>query len=356
MRRGAVVSGDRRPRRRGYRCLLPFLLTLPPLWGCRSALLPGEVEEGPVSTFEFTWSEVDRHYSFFELKSLDWAGIGDFYRPWVTAGTAPDDLFHLLSEMLGRLEDGHVTLQSPFGTFRYAGWYEPYLRNFDFDHIWYRELDGRGSTASRKIFFGWVRPEIGYIHLPSFRDSGWAGEIDDVLASLIGARALVVDVRDNSGGNDENSERIAGRFTTERRLYRRVQYRNGPEHGDFTPLKDDHLTPRGKAPFTGPVAVLTNRRTFSAGESFVLAMRSIPGTFVVGDTTGGGSGNPLYRELPNGWSLSISRWIEWAPAGTTHEGIGLAPDRHAFIPPPLVGLTDPILRVAINHLEGIIGS
>jgi hypothetical protein len=338
------------------RMRLPILLTLLSPWACRSALLPEEPEEGPVSTFEFAWGEVDRHYSFFELKGLDWEGIGDFYRPWVTAGTSPGELFDVLSEMLGRLEDGHVSLHSPLGTYRYTGWYQPYLRNFDFDYIWYRELDGRWSTASRKILYGWVRPEIGYIYLPSFTGSGWAGEIDEVLASLAGARALVVDARGNSGGNDENSERIAGRFTTERRLYRRIQYRNGPGHGDFTPLEEHYLPPRGKAPFTGPVAVLTNRRTFSAGERFVLAMRSIPGTIVVGDTTGGGSGNPLYRELPNGWSLSISRWIEWAPDGTTHEGVGLAPDRYAFIPPKLLGLADPILRLAIGHLEGLIGS
>jgi len=59
--------------------------------------------------------------------------------------------------------------------------------------------------------------------------------------------------------------------------------------------------------YTDPIALLTNRRTFSAAESFVLAMRTLPQVTIVGDTTGGGSGNPLHRELPNGWGLSVSR-------------------------------------------------
>jgi len=334
--------------------LLTGLVAFPFLWGCQDLLLPEEPADDPVTTFEFVWTEVDRRYSFFEVKGLDWDAIGDFYRPWVTPGTSPADLFHVLSEMLGQLKDGHVSLQAPFDKYQYSGWYEPYLHNFDFNRIWHWELDGRGITRTGKVVYGWVGPEIGYVHVPNFRGSGWAGELDDALEALPGARALVLDVRDNSGGNDSNAEALAGRFTAERRLYRRIQYRNGPDHGDFTPLQDDYLAPRGRRAFLGPVAVLTNRRTFSAGESFVLAMRSVPGTLVVGDTTGGGSGNPLFRETPNGWSLSVSRWIEWSPEGTTHEGVGLAPDVFAFIPPQLLGHADPILQIAVARLEGLI--
>jgi C-terminal processing protease CtpA/Prc len=74
------------------------------------------------------------------------------------------------------------------------------------------------------------------------------------------------------------------------------------------------------------VAVLTNRRCFSATEEFVLAMKVLPHVVVVGDTTGGGIGNPLYRELPNGWVYQVPRWIEFTPEMTIIEGVGLAPD------------------------------
>ncbi|MGW8266835.1 MAG: S41 family peptidase, partial [Longimicrobiales bacterium] len=313
--------------------------------------LPEEPGRGATANFEFLWEEMDRHYSFFDLKGIDWKEIGDHYRPGIRADMSPEDLFNVLSLMLAELRDGHVGLQAPFATYRYSGWYQPYRHNFDFGVVWARYLDSPRATPSRMIFYGWVTPEIGYLHLPTFNDTGWTGEIDEVLETFAGARGVVVDVRDNSGGKDANAEKIAGRFTSERRLYRRIQYRNGPEHGDFSPLEDDYLEPRGRTRFLGPVALLTNRRTFSAGESFVLAMSTLPGVTTVGDTTGGGSGNPLHREMPNGWSFSVSRWIEWSLNGTTHEGVGFPPDIPKTIPSQLLGFSDPILQAAIAHLE-----
>jgi hypothetical protein len=138
----------------------------------------------------------------------------------------------------------------------------------------------------------------------------------------------------------------------DRVLYRRIQCRDGPQHDDFSPPEDDHLEPSGRARFLGPVALLTNRRTFSAAESFVLAMRATPNVTVIGDITGGGSGNPIQREMPNGWTFTISRWIERAPDGTTHEGVGLEPDLPALIPEGQLGTADHILQAAIQHLRG----
>ena len=313
------------------RIVLSLFSLLPLLWGCHELLLPDEPGNGPTENFEFVWEEVDRHYSFFQLKELDWAEIGDYYRQFLTPSPSSQEFFFILSEMLGRLQDGHVALQSPFGTSRYTGWYSLYRHNFDFDVIWNQYLTDPTMSSSGRFYSGWLGQEIGYVYVPSFEGSGWIGGIEGVLDSLKGTQALVLDIRDNSGGSDSNSEKLAGRVTAERRLYRRIQYRNGPDHGDFSRPEDDYLEPVGRNRFTGPVAVLTNRRTFSAAESFVLAMRATPNVTVVGDVTGGGSGNPIQREMPNGWTFTISRWIEWAPDGTTHEGVGLEPDLPALL-------------------------
>ena len=47
------------------------------------------------------------------------------------------------------------------------------------------------------------------------------------------ARALVVDVRGNGGGDDRVGRAIASRFTDRNRLYMTVALRNGPKHDDF---------------------------------------------------------------------------------------------------------------------------
>ena len=52
--------------------------------------------------------------------------------------------------------------------------------------------------------------------------------------------------------------------------------------------------------------MLTNRRTFSAANSFVMYVKGLPNVTVIGDRTGGGAGMPFSSELPNGWSVRFS--------------------------------------------------
>jgi C-terminal processing protease CtpA/Prc len=85
------------------------------------------------------------------------------------------------------------------------------------------------------------------------------------------------------------------------------------------------LEPRGDR-FAGRVVVLTDRGVASSSEDFVLMMRAIPGTTIVGDTTMGASGNPLMRELANGWLYQLSEWIAYDLDGQPFEWKGLPPD------------------------------
>jgi len=55
-------------------------------------------------------------------------------------------------------------------------------------------------------------------------------------------------------------------------------------------------------------------------------MRASSRAVVVGDTTGGGSGNPLARELPNGWIYQMSQWIQYDLNHTIIEDRGVIPD------------------------------
>jgi C-terminal processing protease CtpA/Prc len=59
---------------------------------------------------------------------------------------------------------------------------------------------------------------------------------------------------------------------------------------------------------------------------FVMAMQVLPNVTIVGDTTGGGVGNPIFRELPNGWSYRLSTEIEADAQGRIVEGAGVVPD------------------------------
>lgn len=329
------------------------LLALASVMACIDPLLgPQPDGDDPVQNFDILWAEFDRTYSFFELKGIDWTGIRATYRPRVRSTTTDAGLLRVVSDMLDELEDGHVAVLTEDETYRYTGWYEGHPRSYLPGLVLARLGDSHARAPGGLLEYGEPEPGVGYVRIPSFTP-GMARDLDVALEALEPLVALIIDLRHNGGGSDGEVREVAGRLVAERRLYRTVQYRNGPEHDDFTPPSPSFVEPRGPRQFTGPVALLTNRRTFSAAESFVLAVRTRGGVTVVGDTTGGGSGNPMARELPNGWTYQLSRWIAYDSDGRTFEGVGLPPD--VFMTFDLGSIEDPILEEAIRGLTEVAG-
>ncbi|EPR71460.1 S41 family peptidase [Cyclobacterium qasimii] len=69
---------------------------------------------------------------------------------------------------------------------------------------------------------------------------------------------------------------------------------------------EDITVPAGEDVYSGPVVVLTNRRSYSATTFFAQMMKELPQVTIVGDQTGGGGGIPVYGELINGWTYRFS--------------------------------------------------
>ena len=65
--------------------------------------------------FEDVWREFDLHYSFFQLKGIDWTAIGAQYRPLAVAAKSDQTFAVVMSKMLAELHDPHVSI-TPFGT------------------------------------------------------------------------------------------------------------------------------------------------------------------------------------------------------------------------------------------------
>jgi len=323
-------------------------------FSCRGLFVEPDPENTPEKNFEILWQEFDRYYSYFIYKNIDWNEIYNQYRPQVSAQTSDKELFAILSSMLDHLKDGHVNLYTPYGIWTYEAWWRDYPANFDPDLIKRNYLTSGYSTAGGRIFtYGKLTDEIGYIHISSFGGSKDAfREIYGILEEFRDLKGLVVDIRDNGGGSTGNSDLIASRFADQRRLYGYAKWRNGPEHDDFTEPQELTVEPSEEWRFLKPVALLTNRRVFSAAEDFVLAMRVFPHVTVIGDFTGGGAGNPIFRELPNGWVYRLSRWQELTPEMENYEGIGLMPDIFVgILDEDLAAGKDTILETAITTLE-----
>lgn len=283
-------------------CCLPILT---------SCIREDEYSNDPMGNFEQLWKTIDQKYCFLEAKGIDWDAVHEEYKNLIIPTMTNDDLFDVLSNMLYILKDGHVNLSSAKRVSYYDAWYHGYDWNYRED-ILYQYYLGSASkdyyTAAGmkyKIFDN----NIGYIRYESFSDGIGNGNLDEILLYLAPCNGLIIDVRDNGGGNLTNSTRIAARFTNKKVLTGYISHKTGTGHNDFSTPEPIYLEPSNSIRWQKKVVILTNRRCYSATNDFVNLMRSIENgaeVIQVGDWTGGGSGLPFSSELPNGWSIRFS--------------------------------------------------
>lgn len=169
-----------------------------------------------------------------------------------------------------------------------------------------RKYLGTDYKISSGINYRVLDDNIGYIRYESFQNPIGEGNLDDVLSYLILCRGLIIDIRNNGGGDLTNAEKLAARFVSEKTLVGYMQHKTGTGHNDFSNLEAQYLEPSSNLRWHKPVCVLTNRSVFSAANEFTSMMKALPQVKVVGDHTGGGSGMPMSSSLPNGWNVRFS--------------------------------------------------
>lgn len=179
---------------------------------------------------------------------------------------------------------------------------------------------------------------VAHVALNTFVGGAAADAFVAALPELARARALVLDVRENDGGNSNEGYRVlaalaerpfaTSRWTT--RDYRPAFRSWGRREGRYVAAPDTVPPgaglPRGAPRFAGPVVVLTGPRTYSAAEDFVAAFRGMRRGRVVGEATGGSTGNPVAFPLPGGGWARVCSKHDVAPDGTEFVGVGFKPD------------------------------
>jgi C-terminal processing protease CtpA/Prc len=85
------------------------------------------------------------------------------------------------------------------------------------------------------------------------------------------------------------------------------------------------VSPDSEHFFSKPVIVLTSAATYSAAEDFVVAFDAMHRGTLVGETTGGSTGQPFMFKLPGGGGGRICTKDDTYPDGRVFEGIGVPP-------------------------------
>lgn len=272
-----------------------------------------EWDNTAMDNFEVLWTTVDQHYCFFDEKQIDWDEVHDRYKARLQEQLSDGaitqlEFFDLCSAMINELKDGHINLITPFDLSSYQEWWTNYPQDFNWRVVqeFYLNFDYRVTSG---IIYKILPDNIGYLYYPSFSNKVGEGNLDFILSYLSDCKALIIDIRNNGGGEMTNINTFVSRFITEPMVGAYIMHKTGPKHDQFSspypieykPADKTHVCWKEK-----PIAVLTNRSCFSAANDFVSVMKQLPQVKIIGAKTGGGGGIPFNSELPIGWKIRFS--------------------------------------------------
>lgn len=191
---------------------------------------------------------------------------------------------------------------------------------------------------------------IGYIRFnDSLGDIATIGAVEEALARLRDAPALILDLRDTpSGGNTSVARGILGRFVTREVAYQKHVL---PSEERDTGVRRSWLelvTPRGDFQFGRPIAVLVGHWTGSMGEGMAIGLDATTQCQTFGTAMAGLRGATYTITLPNtGIAMNLPAERLYHVNGTPREAF--APT-HLVEPAEDPGVTDPALEAATKAL------
>ena len=166
---------------------------------------------------------------------------------------------------------------------------------------------------------------IGYLEVHGFVDAQYASKaITAAMAQLADSAALVIDVRQNGGGQPDTVAFLCSYLLDHRTHINDFYGRQGQRTAEY--WTQEHV-PGPRYGQSKPVYVLTSRRTFSAAEEFSYDLQSLKRATLVGEVTGGGANPGDVRRLnahfeafvPTGRALNPITKTNWEGSGVTPE-------------------------------------
>ncbi|MGF1586084.1 MAG: S41 family peptidase [Bacteroidales bacterium] len=229
--------------------------------------------------------------------------------------------------------------------------------------------------------FYWLEEGIAYMAWNSFEDPAIVSLFREKLPELYKAEKLIIDLRNNRGGNARYGIQMLDYLTNDSILYsvqsrsrmhipahkvfgghlqpkdtignkmlrdRYVNYRN--DYYDF-PYESFNVNPETKK-IVVPTAILIGHKTLSAAEDFLVSTDNQSHIIKIGEATGGSTGEPINFVLPGGGWLDICTKHSSYLCGKEYVGYGIQPDIVAKKSvKDVIENVDPALNSAIKYLK-----
>lgn len=286
---------------------------------------------------------IQTRYAYRERVVEDWSARFEQASARVTNARTDRAFAVAVRDLLAAAADQHVSVR--YGDKVYAPYQplvEPLYRTFAVRRTF--EL----QRVSDRVFRGQTEDGIGYLLI-----TGWQEDVDverllGAVAEMAAMKALILDVRPNTGGDERLAQRVASWFVEGEKVY--AKHRTIGADGQLGDAVARTVVGSDER-FDRPTALLVGPRVMSSCEAFVLMMKQADDVQVIGQKTRGSSGNPVEHDLGNRVHVKLPSWQALRPDGSCFEGEGIAPD--VFVPCTSRDLetSEPTLEKALELLR-----
>jgi len=311
---------------------ITFLLTGLLIVTCGDLIVKDTDENLNVADIEVALQKINEVYPLLQYKGIDWDSLYDIYS-LQAENARGDEIYQVLHDLLGELKDPHVYYRADGG-----GAVMPYLgRRILRDKDTYCPYVVRSyfnsqlrSSRMGKVDYGILPGNIGYIYISTFSGEGIMDDFDEVMDHVRDTDGLILDIRNNNGGVNDNLRPVISRFL-DSPLPFPLLFTKGevPYYGeDWAPI----LPNSRYASYSNDVVVLINGASISAAELFPEIMGQLPHVTLMGDTTNGAVCNDIAEDkggeyfLPSGKFINISTTYIVRFDGVIAETNGIPPD------------------------------
>ncbi len=224
-------------------------------------------------------------------------------------------------------------------------------------------VDGamRGKTMPFEppFVFRMLPGQVAHVALNGFDDMATADQFLAAFPEIVKAKALILDLRANGGGNSGVGFRILATladrpFATSAWSTRdyKPSFRAWGQPNRFFYQGSKYIPADPARHFAGPVIVLTGPATYSAAEDFAVAFDVMQRGLILGEPTGGSTGQPLSFKLPGGGWAGVCSKRDTYPDGRPFVGVGVQPGR--LVRPTVADFRagrDTVLEAALAELS-----
>lgn len=217
--------------------------------------------------------------------------------------------------------------------------------------------------ADKRFPFRMLPGGIAYLRLDHFESDEGLKTLELAWPDIQHAKGLILDVRTNGGGSTQNGTRILAHLSEQpvQPTISRVRFEDQSlraQGGDFVgwrplPLAGTNAPLAPDQVYKGPVALLIGPRSFSAAEDFAAMFAQAKRGPLVGEATGGSTGQPLMLQLPGGGSARVCVKRDSFGDGSDFVGKGISPTHP--VKPTVAAVragSDPALEAAQRLLLG----